>query len=175
MSQRLPSIRFRTSAAHGDTLLLSLDAILRAFGAEVELDSLAEALHTPGANSDDARTPAPDAVARRARADRIVEAARKWGLELRDLHPPEAAPIPVAPPEFEQHFRDSYMPFIRSALDRGDPVLAWMGWPPPDDKAWGIVTGIDKYTGRCVGRTPTSPDSDLVMIGPAVQVYSIER
>lgn len=154
MSRRLESISFQSGANAGDSLLLSLCAMLHAFGAEVELKTLAVLLRAGPAS--------------------VVDAARRFGIELRDLHPPDAAPLPT-PPEFEQHFRDSYLPFIRAALERDEPVLAWMGWPPPDEKEWGIITGIDAATGRCRGRTRSSGDTDVPMVGPAVQVYTVTR
>lgn len=172
MTSRLQSVSFRDTARQKDSLVLSLDAILRAYGADVDIAALAAALDTPetsdAAAGDRAfRTPG---IGRHAR--NIVEAARRWGLELRDLHPPDAAPLPVTPPEFEQHFHDSYLPFIRASLDRDEPVLAWMGWPAPDEQAWGIITGIDDQLGRCRGRTVSSPDLDRVMMHSPVQVYT---
>lgn len=149
---RTGSVAFRSAGASQDSLTLALDALLRAFGTEVDLKTLAGLLSTGHAN--------------------VVEAARRFGVELRDLHPPEAAPLPT-PPEFEQHFQDSYLPFIRAALTRDEPVLAWMGWPPPDECEWGVITGIDPATNRCIGRTRSSPKADVAMIGPAVQVYTV--
>lgn len=172
MTSRIQSVRFREHAPQRDSLVLSLDAILRAYGADVDIAALARALD-PARESDSAasgRASRAPEIERHAR--NIVEAARRWGLELRDLHPPDAAPLPVTPPEFEQHFRDSYMPFIRASLDRDEPVLAWMGWPAPDERAWGIITGIDAESGRCTGRTASRPDRQLIMIQSPVQIYT---
>ncbi len=174
MTRRLDSVKFREDAPVKDSLILSLDAILRAYGAEVDLTALSAAVYA-SAKPDWRMIRSPENLrGASALQVRVVDAARKWGVELRDLHPPDAAPLPT-PPEFEQHFRDSYMPFIRAAIERDEPVLAWMGWPPPNACEWGVITGIDPATGRCVGRTITNPDRDVDLLGPAVQVYTVVK
>lgn len=173
MTSRLQSVKFRDNVGIRDSLILSVDAVLRAYGAQVDLDALATALGGSASSASISGKPLVASTETQLQHNRVVEAARLWGLELRDLHPPEAAPLPTVPPEFEQHFRDSYMPFIRASLERDEPVLAWMGWPPPDQQEWGVITGIDKETGQCRGRTSSSSDCDQVMVGPAVQVYTV--
>lgn len=173
MTRRLESVKFRDDTTVKDSLVLSLDAILRAYGAEVDLPALSAVIYS--SKKPDWRSIRSLEDLRGGEAEvRVVEAARQWGLELRDLHPPDAAPLPT-PPEFEQHFNDSYMPFIRAAIDRDEPVLTWMGWPPPDESEWGVITGIDAKTGRCVGRTVSCSHRDVMLQGPSVQVYTIVR
>ncbi len=102
----------------------------------------------------------------------LESAARLYGLELRDLHPAEAAPLPFSPPEFEAHWRDSYRPFVDSSLSRDEPVLVWMGWPAPYESQWGVLAGRDAATGRYVGRTAGCGQELTLKFAPA-QVYSV--
>ncbi|QDV91009.1 hypothetical protein RAS2_20980 [Phycisphaerae bacterium RAS2] len=100
----------------------------------------------------------------------VEEASRELGVELRPLHPPQAAPSPPAPDEFDLHWRDSYVPLVRLSLARGEPVLAWMGWPPPHDSQWGVITAID-IDGVARGLTPGCGSEPVRLVGPAVQAY----
>lgn len=100
----------------------------------------------------------------------VEEAAREFGVELRPLHPPQAAPAPPAPSEFELHWRDSYVPLVRSSIDRGESVLAWMGWPEPHGLDWGLITAVDG-NGAARGVTPGCGDEPVCLAGPPVQVY----
>lgn len=92
--------------------------------------------------------------------------ARESGLEARELHPPDAAPVPLKPPEFDLHWRDSYLPFVKVALGRDEPILASGGWPE-EAGSWGIITKIDVQN-RCSGQTCSGFRE---MIGPALLAY----
>jgi hypothetical protein len=100
--------------------------------------------------------------------------ARLFGLQLRDLHPPDAAPLPIAPPEFDLHFRDSYLPLIETALSHGQPVLAWMGWPAPAETAWGVITEIDPQERACSGFTAAFGGRKQRLVRACVQVYVVQ-
>lgn len=100
----------------------------------------------------------------------VEDAAREEGLELRPLHPPQAAPTPPAPSEFDLHWRDSYMPLVHASVERGEPVLAWMGWPAPHRTQWGVITAIDN-DGVARGLTPGCGNVPVRLVGPPVQAY----
>lgn len=177
-----PQAASRADAVSGapDSLMLCLQAILRAYGVTVELEVLLKLHPQPIVAPAISRCESPDvgctpanerplhdALARHAF---LVEAARRFSLELRELHPPEAIPLPPTPREFDWHFRDSYLPFIRAALERDEPVLAWMGWPAADAREWGIITSLDPGTGVCSGWTASGRQR---LIAAPVQVYTV--
>ncbi|MFO0974625.1 MAG: hypothetical protein U1A27_14465 [Phycisphaerae bacterium] len=114
--------------------------------------------------------PDPAAWPAYARDAFLVDAALHYGLVLRDLHPPDAAPLPAPPREFEWHFRDSYLPLIRAALAHQQPTLAWMGWPAPHARDWGVIIACDS-SGTCLGRLPGRGGDAVPLERAAVQCY----
>ena len=156
----LASIRIEPGAT-GDSLIASLRALLRYHGADADESDLA-ALTRLNRTED----------ASQHRHELVESAARLYGLELRDLHPPDAAPLPITPPEFAAHFRDSYLPFITQSLDRGKPAMAWMGWPKPDERKWGLIVGFDATSGQCMGITMYS-SAPVAMSAAPVQVFVV--
>ena len=108
-----------------------------------------------------------------ARDAALEPAAVLCGLRLRHLHPPAASAGLSRSAEFAQHFHDSYVPLIKEALEHGQPVLAWRGWPPPRDRLWGVVTHTEG--GMLFGRTLWHDGRPLPLTGPAHQVYVIEQ
>ena len=72
----------------------------------------------------------------------LIEAGRLFGIGLREIHPPEAACGLSRFEAFRQHFDASYHPLIERALEHGQPVLAWGGWPGDDEAAWGIIRRV---------------------------------
>jgi hypothetical protein len=168
---RLARIRIEPRAGQVDSLVACLEAILRALGREISYDELLGLTEIGQRNSADSGgvTDAKQSSLH-GRHDFLRECARKYGIEIRELHPPDAAPQPPAPQEFEWHFRDSYLPFVRTAIERDEPVLAWMGWPPPHESDWGIITAVDPATGGCTGWTFGGPRS---LESAPVQVYLI--
>jgi hypothetical protein len=155
----------RSDAGRGapDSLMLCLQAVLRVYGREVPYDEL---LALAPRRTEGGPEMPRDAAGQHAF---LVEAAKRFGLEVRELHPPDATPLPPTPREFDWHFRDSYLPFIRTALERDEPVLAWMGWPPPDAREWGIIASLDPATGTCSGWTASGRRE---LIAAPVQVYT---
>ena len=106
----------------------------------------------------------------------VIEAGRRFGLTLRELHPPQAAHGLGLAPEFDQHFDASYRPIIQNALQHRQPVLAWQGWPGKAGLLWGL---IERACGEGVGfhgrvYTSESRTVDLVLEHPPVQLYVIE-
>ncbi len=109
----------------------------------------------------------------------LPEAARLFGMEIREIHPPEAAHGLSGMREFDQHFDASYKPLIRNALRHGQPVLAWRGWPDEHELLWGRIqhecaAGIG-FAGSIFGRRGTEIAKELVLQTPPVQLYVVER
>jgi hypothetical protein len=157
------------------SMVLSLQGMLEAYGRRTELWELAAVTGNAFMVTYAAAAPAKQRWNMYGRNAFLEPAARAFGLTLRDLHPPSAAPVPNTPPEFFAHFRDSYMPFVEIALSRDEPLLAWMGWPPPQEAVWGIITGIEPASKCCFGQTMYSRGKPVTMTGPAVQVYQVQE
>ncbi len=172
--RRLDGLRITEGVAPGESLRAVLSGVLKAWGREVD-DALLSVVLGDAFMLTYAAEASPalrwNIHGRHAFLD---EAACDLGIAVYDLHPPDAAPLPTPPPEFATHFRDSYAPFVTAAVERDEPCLAWMGWPPPCEGAWGVVTGV-LDDGRCVGRTMFSGAESVEMIGPPVQVYVVNE
>ncbi len=107
-----------------------------------------------------------------ARDAALLEVATRYGLQLRELHPPQAAMGLARSPGYARHFQDSYLPLIRRALEHGQRVLTWRGWPPPRERLWGVL--VEQAGGMLLGHTLWHRASPLPLIGPAHQAYIIE-
>jgi hypothetical protein len=105
----------------------------------------------------------------------LVEAAAMWGVRLRPLHPPEAAVGLDQSEAFDQHFEASYSPLIRDALEHGQPVLAWQGWPDARASLWGIITQSSPEGLGFSGTTMWSRGQDVPLVRPALQLYVVEE
>jgi hypothetical protein len=158
--KKLDRIQIDCGSDPDESLTQCLQAILRAFGRSMVCPDKAAFSH-------------PDLAANSSEQDilwaehfQVTSVARACGLEVRDLHPPDAAPVPTHPPEFDLHWHDSYLPFVREALHRDEPVLARDGWPEGSGK-WGIITAIDDQ-GHCSGHTCAGFVS---MTGPSILAY----
>jgi hypothetical protein len=106
-----------------------------------------------------------------AQDSHLPRAAALYGVELRELHPPEAAAGLGDSAEFRQHFEDSYVPLIRRALQNQQCCIARRGWERPLTPAWGVLTGAN---GDLRGLTVGAAGPELFP-GPAMQVYVVER
>jgi len=110
----------------------------------------------------------------------LPQVAFLFGVEIRDVHPPEAALGLDRAVEFEQHFDASYRPLIQNALRNGQPVLAWRGWPGEAGLLWGIVRepcneGIG-FRGETVQEAGSEiTKAERVLQTPPLQVYVVER
>jgi hypothetical protein len=110
----------------------------------------------------------------------VMEAGRLFGMQIREIHPPEAARGLDTVAEFDQHFDASYRPLIHRGLEHNQPVLAWQGWPGDRGLSWGIIR--DKC-GQGVGFRGVTMWSDaeilsstsLTLTRPPIQLYVVER
>ena len=108
----------------------------------------------------------------------LIEAARLFGMNIREIHPPEAAVGLRRSPEFRQHFDASYKPLIEHALAHEQPVLAWRGWVGPRDLTWSVIRRRDDSE---IGFSAAAATPDAHAEGeecsfdyPPVQVYVVE-
>lgn len=110
----------------------------------------------------------------------LVTGARLFGMTIRGVHPPEAARGLPDSPEFGQHFDASYRPLVHRALEHGQPVLAWQGWPGADAVCWGeIVDTSDEGIGlrgrvHAPSEAPTTSADVVTLVTPPVQLYVVE-
>ena len=111
---------------------------------------------------------------------RLIEAGKLVGMQIRAVHPPEAARGLEAAAEFDQHFDASYRPLILRALENNQGVIAWRGWAGERELSWGwIRAACDEgfgFRGATIWseRELNSLRNDL-LVRPAVQLYIIER
>lgn len=109
----------------------------------------------------------------------LIPAGRLFGLTIREIHPPQAARGLDHAAEFEQHFDASYRPLILRALEHGQPVLVWRGWPGERRLWWGVIVAS---CGQGIGfRGAVYPSRDLsvaceshVLVSPPTQLYMVE-
>lgn len=156
----------------GESLAACLRAVLAAQAVDVSYDELVAAL---GLGALTAAVPdAPiDLWGCYARDAALVATAERYGLRLRDMHPPDAATGLHSSEEFALHFADSYVPLIGRALEHGQLALAWCGWPPPREHLWGVITAI--RDDLIIGYTQEHCGEPLPLVGPALQVYVVEE
>jgi hypothetical protein len=152
-----------------------VEAVLAAFGHSVAREELSAVMGNAFLLSYSVDAPPGQQWNAYGRHTFLETTARLYGLELRDLHPPDAAPLPLTPPEFEGHFVDSYLPLVQTALAHGYPAFAWMGWPQPNGTLWGVVTGFDAANGRCLGQTIYSRGRPVAFTSAPVQVYTVQE
>ncbi|MFH0982316.1 MAG: hypothetical protein V2A79_12355 [Planctomycetota bacterium] len=105
----------------------------------------------------------------------LVPIAARFGVRLRELHPPEAAIGVEQAPEFAQHFQASYRPLIARAIEHDQPVLACRGWPGEAATLWGVITGLDNGGLGLRGTTMISDGEPVALERPPVQVYVVEE
>jgi hypothetical protein len=110
----------------------------------------------------------------------LIEAGRLFGMQIREVHPPEAARGLKASAEFDQHFDASYRPLILRALEHGQPVLAWQGWPGERMMSWGVLAeSCDEGVGfrgmTLASDAEFASPSLRTLVRPPIQVYVVER
>ena len=110
----------------------------------------------------------------------LIEAGRLFGMQIREIHPPEAARGLEASAEFDQHFDASYRPLILRALEHGQPVLAWQGWPGERMMSWGVLgESCDEGVGfrgmTLASDAEFASPSLRTLVRPPIQVYVVER
>lgn len=163
-----------TTVRPAESLTFAVRAIARAAGIEIGHAALNDALgYLPPALGGDAGS-------MYGRDARLVEAGKNFGMQIRGVHPPEAARGLEDAPEFEQHFDLSYRPLILRALENGQHVLAWRGWAGGRELSWGWIrtAGTDGIGFR--GATIWSEAElktlrDDLLTKPAIQLYIVER
>lgn len=110
----------------------------------------------------------------------LIEAGRLLGLELRGIHPPQAARGLSRISEFEQHFDASYRPLILRALEHGQPVVAWQGWPGERALSWGVIRepctdGVGFRGVTIWSKAELEAPIEHILIRPSIQLYVLER
>lgn len=165
------AVRWREESRHYESLVVCLRSLLAGAGRDCAYRDLTVALGLGGLLCAHAHEPLGWwwTVARDAR---LACLAGELGIELRPLHPPEAAVEYEPTPEYTQHFRDSYVPLIEQALDHGHPVLVWGGWPAPRERLWGVIT--QRRSGMLVGLTLWHNGQPMPLISAARGVYIVE-
>ncbi len=157
---------------HTETLAVALRAVLAAAGRQHEYERLVAALGL-GTLVTAAAEESPAAWPWLGRERHLPAAAELLGVRLRELHPPLAARGLRRSAEFPAHFRDSYLPLIRRAIEHEQLVLAWRGWPPPREDFWGVITEV--RDDMVVGFTCLHKGEPMPLIGAAHLAYVIEE
>ena len=159
-----------------ESLAFAVRAIARQAGVEIDHTELVVALgfEASAVSSPTARSIMFD------RDARLIEAGKLVGMQIRDVHPPEAARGLEAAAEFDQHFDASYRPLILRALENNQGVIAWRGWAGERELSWGWIRaacaeGVG-FRGATIWseRELNSLRNDL-LVRPAVQLYIVER
>jgi len=106
----------------------------------------------------------------------LESGARRFGLTVRALHPPDAAQGLMDAEEFAQHFDASYRPLIARALENGQPVLAWRGWGDAQSLDWGMIQSVcEEGVGlRGVAYRGDETGAATTLMSPPQQVYVVE-
>ncbi len=158
-----------------ESIAYALRAIARDVGLEIAHDKLIATL-----GFETSAVPFPDATSNMFDRDaRLIEAGRQFGMQIREVHPPEAARGLEAAAEFDQHFNASYRPLILRALENNQGVIAWRGWAGERELSWGWIRSACDEGAGFRGATIWSEwelntlRNDL-LVRPAVQLYIVE-
>ena len=162
------------------SIAFAVHRVAHAAGIELDADDLCSALALPWlfcAAKDD--IPAGDGPFL-ARDMFLIPTAHALGMAVREIHPPAAAHDLHRRHEFRQHFQASYAPIVARALENGQSVLAWRGWPGDAERCWGLVTDIcDEGVGLSGSVLLSALEEEhatrSVLENPPVQVYVIEH
>lgn len=162
------------SIEHAETLTLAIQSVLRRAGLEIDYATIGTVLGISFVTCASDRQRRPRAWATACRDLQLLRQSALFGVRLRDLHPPEASLGLDEVNEFALHFQDSYVPLIRRALDAGQCVLAWQGWPHPYGGAWGVISaaagGAYKLSGTVDGCGEMAE-----LVSPPIQCYVVEQ
>lgn len=159
-----------------ESLAYAIRAIARQAGIEIGHRKLIAAL---GFDSSAVHSPATT-LNMFGRDTRLIDAGRQFGMQIREVHPPEAARGLEAAAEFDQHFNASYRPLILRALENNQGVIAWRGWAGERELSWGWIRIACEegagFRGATIWseRELNSLRNDL-LVRPAVQLYIVER
>ncbi len=170
---KLERIVIREGPEEYESLALALRATAAAEGEELDYDDLCATLGVSFAAVSTLTESAPGWWTTFGRDAFLEPAAKLFGFELRDLHPPDVAVDMLSAEEFAQHWLLSYKPLIRAALDNQQPVLAWQGWPEFRWPFWGVITATADEDFD--GTTMWSQGERQRLSEPALQCYVVER
>ncbi|HOA72374.1 MAG TPA: hypothetical protein PL151_11270 [Phycisphaerae bacterium] len=168
----LNTIAIREEAGRHESLALALRAVAEAAGGEVDYDCLCAAMGVSFAAVSVRAEPAPGWWMTYGRDAFVEPAAALFGIRLRNLQPPAVGLEMTQAVEFPQHFEASYKPLIQRALENGQPVIAWQGWPGVSGMFWGVIT--DASGEAMSGTTMWAGSPHVQMVSPAVQCYVVE-
>ncbi|MHC4695381.1 MAG: hypothetical protein ACYTFA_01415 [Planctomycetota bacterium] len=169
----------RDTANRSWSLTLALRSIAHQVGHDIDLDDLHATLGLPLLVCAVPTEHRLSLWPTYARDVFLIEAARAFGISVREVHPPEAARGLDHADEFRQHFDASYRPLIERALENGQPVLAWQGWPGDHEGMWGVITrrcddGVG-FAGTIVASTsPAVEKTGVTLTDPPLQLYVVE-
>ena len=167
------AIRIEAGPGEHESLVVALRALAAAAGVALDYDALGAALGVSFASVSTPALETPGWWMTFGRDAFLEPAARQFGIRLRDLHPPEVGMEMTGADGFDQHFALSHRPLIQRALEHGQPVLAWQGWPDDRCFLWGVITGMEGD--ELVGTTLWSDGRRLPLTAPAAQCYVVER
>jgi hypothetical protein len=170
---KLDNILIREGPQEYESLALSLRAVASAAGTDLDYDDVCAALGASFTAVSTVAEASPGWWMTFGRDVFIEPAARLFGLHLRDLHPPDVAVDMLSAEEFGQHWELSYKPLVRRALENGQPVLAWHGWPDYRWPFWGVVTAQAGQDFE--GTTLWAGGERQLLAQPALQCHVVER
>lgn len=159
-----------------ESLAFAVRAIARQAGLEIDHTKLVAAL-----GWETLAVPYPTATSTMFDRDaRLIEAGKHFGMQIREVHPPEASRGLEAAAEFDQHFDASYRPLILRALENNQGVIAWRGWAGERELSWGwIRAACDEGVGFRGATIWSERELNLLrndlLVRPAVQLYIVER
>lgn len=170
---KLEPIVIQEAEGQCESLALGLRAIAAARAVELDYDDLCAAMGLSFAAVTTVMEASPGWWMTYGRDMFLESSAKIFGFELRDLHPPDVAVDMLSAEEFAQHWELSYRPLIQRALENGQPVLAWQGWPEYRWPFWGVITG--QAGDEFIGTTLWGGGERLALSQPALQCYVVER
>ncbi len=169
----------RDTADRSWSLTLALRSVAHEVGHDIDSDDLQATLGLPLLVCAVPTEPRLSLWPTYARDVFLIEAARTFGIAIREVHPPEAARGLNHANEYRQHFDASYRPLIERALENSQTVLAWRGWPGDHEGMWGVITrrcddGVG-FAGTIIASTsPPVEKTGVTLTDPPLQLYVVE-
>jgi hypothetical protein len=170
---KLDDIIIQEAEEQCESLALSLRAVAATQRVDLDYDDLCAVLGLSFTAAATVVEPSPGWWTTYGRDAFLESAAKLFGFQVRDLHPPDVAVDMLSAEEFAQHWELSYRPLIEGALENRQPVLAWQGWPDYRWPFWGVITG--KMQDDFVGTTLWANGQRLTLTQPALQCYVVEQ
>lgn len=170
---KLDSIVIEEAAGAHESLALALQAVAAAEGSALKYDDICAVLGLSFTAVSTTVLKTPGWWMTYGRDAFLEPGARLLGFRVRELHPPDVGVDMLAADEFPQHFEISYKPLIRRALENGQPVLAWHGWPDDAWAFWGVITTM--VGDELEGVVPWTHGQRQPLVHPALQCYVVEE